>query len=99
MPSRDWQGRVPEVRLVTSDGVAYIDGREVRLGPMQMMVARLLELRHGHFVSNEVLENAVEKVKGEPPGIWAIRVTIHRLRGKGLPIETRQGYGYRLVKP
>lgn len=75
------------------NGVVVKDGQEIRLTPRESeLFARLWDERP-NFVPTPQLEAELYSTIG---GVGAAKVYVKRLRSKGVPIESREYWGYRV---
>ena len=90
------------VTLYTHSGILSCDGAEVQLSPQETTILETLAHHPGFFVSLDRLLLCVYDDREPSDATSSIRVAIHHLRRKILPlspfgcrIESKHGTGYR----
>ena len=76
------------------DGIVTVDGRDIPPTPRQNDIVSLLWQERPHYVSTHKLE---AKLFGSAISTENIKVYVRRMRGRGVPIESRPWWGYRLA--
>jgi DNA-binding response OmpR family regulator len=84
------------IRLVPEDGEVHLGSSMIIVTPTEMTLLVRIAEGNGHFVRRIELARTIDS-EFASDHLDNVKTYISRLRRRGIPIESRRGYGYRLA--